>query len=100
MYGGDGRVECVGDLVGVPAEHVTEEQYGTRFRLEMLQCGDEHEPNAVTRRDGSAGSGSGAITRRSGIGVTQTDSSTDGPRSLSPDDGGARFMGARAGPVR
>ena len=61
-----------------------------RFRLEMLQCGDEREPDAVAveQRIRRGRVGSARSTRRSAIGVTQAESSTDGPRSLSPDDGG------------
>ena len=52
MHGGDTDVECVGDLVGMPAEHVTEEQHGSRLRLEVLQGGDERQPDVVAGGDG------------------------------------------------
>ena len=47
MHGGDGGVERLGDLVGMPAEHVPQEQHGPRPRLEMLQRGDERQPDLV-----------------------------------------------------
>jgi hypothetical protein len=47
---GDGGVEQLGDLGGGEGEHVAEDQHGPLPRRQLLQGGDEREPDRVALR--------------------------------------------------
>ena len=56
---GGRRLERLGDLAGLPAQHVTQDQHCALPRGQVLEGGDEGEPDAVARGDHGGGVGAG-----------------------------------------
>ena len=54
VHGRDAGPEQVSDLGRLPAEHLAEDQHGALARRQMLQSGDEGEPDRLVR-DGDVG---------------------------------------------
>ena len=60
-----GRLEQLGDLFGAPAQHLTQDEDGALARRQVLQCGDEREPDGVAgdRDVGRVAVGADAVVR-------------------------------------
>ena len=64
---GDARLEQLGDLGRLPAQHLAQDQHGALARRQVLQRGDEREPDRLAP-DGDVGRVASSATSPSGIG--------------------------------
>ena len=90
----DGRLEQLRDLFGLPAQDLAQDQHGALLRRQVLERGDERQPDGFARGDRtSAGSPPTGRTRSSGIGSTQAISASGAPSGASAVERALRSIG-------